>query len=183
VQQRVLQHAPVAGRKDKPVPIEPVRIFGIEFQKPIPKNERRRRSPHRYSGMPRIRFLNGVDAQETNGVDTTVVERRVRHGFFFQFGRLLKVKKYNIGLQLFTLKLFAAYLFAAYSKPVLIPFWFLCYYPFVQFSCVSSKKGGGKKHLGFFKSGKTLRLALQCDCDRFSTEFFKRYDLYLNKID
>jgi hypothetical protein len=183
MQQRVLQHAPMAGRKDKPVPIEPARIFGIEFQKPIPKNERRRRSPHRYPGMPRIRFLNGVDAQETNGVDTTVVERRVRHGFFFQFGRWLKVKKHNIGLQLFTLKLFAAYLFAAYSNPALNTILVFLLLPVCSVFVHFCKKAAGKSPWAFFKSGKTHRLALQCDCDRFSTEFLKRYDLYLNKID
>src|SRR5664280_3744057 len=54
VKQAVEQHRTVSGRQDKPIPVEPMWIVRIVFQKPRPQHKSHRRSAHWQAGMAAV---------------------------------------------------------------------------------------------------------------------------------
>src|SRR5262249_2833538 len=56
----------------------PLRIRRIVAEEPIPKDERHRRGAERQPGVSGLRLLDHVDREETESVDTLLVEFRPR---------------------------------------------------------------------------------------------------------
>ena len=75
IKHAVEQHATVSGREYEAVPIGPLRIPGIEFQKAIPEGEGHGRIPQRHTGMARVGLLHGIHGQKSDGVDTQLIQR------------------------------------------------------------------------------------------------------------
>jgi hypothetical protein len=65
VQQAIEQHRSVAGRENKAVTIEPVRIARIMLEKTCPEHRRHGRGPQWQAGMAAIRLFDGINGQET----------------------------------------------------------------------------------------------------------------------
>ena len=78
VEQRVEQHRRVAGREHEAVAVLPVRIRRIVVEELGPDDERDVGHPHRRAGVPRLRFFDGVDREEANGVDAKLFELVLR---------------------------------------------------------------------------------------------------------
>ena len=69
-QQTVEQRARVPGREDEPVAVGPCRILRIVPQVARPQDVGHRRRAHRHTGVPGVCFLNRVDREHPDGVDT-----------------------------------------------------------------------------------------------------------------
>ena len=78
VQQRVEQHAAVAGGEDEAVAVGPVGMGGVVLEVPGPEHVRHGRHAHRHARMARVGLLHGVDGQEADGVDAGLLEGRGR---------------------------------------------------------------------------------------------------------
>ena len=74
VEERVQQHAGVAGGQHEPVAVGPVGVRGGVAQEPRPHHIRHRRGAHRGAGVPGVRLLDGVDRERPDGVDGELVE-------------------------------------------------------------------------------------------------------------
>src|SRR5450759_5247866 len=74
IEQRVEQHAGVAGGEQEAVSIRPARVAGGVAQELRPQRVGHRRHPHRGAGMARVGLLNGVHGKRPNGVDRELVE-------------------------------------------------------------------------------------------------------------
>src|SRR5581483_12188912 len=75
MQQAVKQHRTVTRRKNKPIAVGPARLAGIVSEKTRPKHVGHGRRSHREPGMAGISLLDGVDRQESDGVDAEFIER------------------------------------------------------------------------------------------------------------
>ena len=74
VEERVEQHAGVAGGQHEPVAIGPVGAGRRVAQEPRPQDVGHRRGAHRGARMPGIRLLDGVDREGPDRVDRQLVE-------------------------------------------------------------------------------------------------------------
>ena len=81
MQQRVEQHAGVAGRQDEAVAIGPVGPRRGVAQVARPEHVGHRRHAHRRAGVAAVGLLHGVDGQRADGVDRELVKalRRRAH--------------------------------------------------------------------------------------------------------
>ena len=68
MQQRVLQHRPMAIREHETIAFGPVRIGGVVPQVARPQRNGDLRHPHRHAGMARFRRLDGVHRECANGI-------------------------------------------------------------------------------------------------------------------
>ena len=74
VEERVEQHAGVAGGQHEPVAIGPVGARRRVAQEPRPDHVGHRRGAHRRARVPGIGLLDGVDRERPDGVDGELVE-------------------------------------------------------------------------------------------------------------
>ena len=68
IEQRIDQHRAVARREHETVAIGPVRVAGVEFEKLREQHRGDVGGAHRQAGMARLRLLDGVHCQGTQGV-------------------------------------------------------------------------------------------------------------------
>ena len=68
MEQRVLEHAPVAGGEDEAVAVEPGRVLRVEAEELIEQDVAQRRAPHGEARVARLRLLHGVHCQEPDRV-------------------------------------------------------------------------------------------------------------------
>ena len=59
----------MSSGQNEPVPIEPVRVFGVILHDLIVKNMTHRRTPHGQTRVTGISFLNRINGQESNRID------------------------------------------------------------------------------------------------------------------
>ncbi len=76
IEQRVEQHRAVAGRQHEAVPVGPMRVGGIEFEKLGEQHRRDVGHAHRHARMAGLGFLDRIHRQEADGVG----HGRVRDG-------------------------------------------------------------------------------------------------------
>eukprot|EP00850_Spirogloea_muscicola_P011473 SM000071S21097 [mRNA] locus=s71:348042:352773:- [translate_table: standard] len=69
VEQRVLEHAPVAGRENKAIPVEVVGVLGVESHVLIEQDVGHGRAAHGQARVAGLGLLHGVDGEEADGVD------------------------------------------------------------------------------------------------------------------
>ncbi len=69
MQQRVLQHARVAGAEHEPVAVWPVWVSRVRAQEALEQGVRQRRERHRGAGMAGVGLLHGVHRQAADRVD------------------------------------------------------------------------------------------------------------------
>ena len=74
VEERVEQHAGVAGAQHEPVAVGPVRVRRRVAQEPRPQHVGHRRGAHRGARMPGIRLLDAIDRERPDRVDGQLVE-------------------------------------------------------------------------------------------------------------
>ena len=68
VEQRVLQHRPVAIGQDEAIPVRPRRVGGIVTEVVVPQHLRDVGHAHRHAGVARLRSFDRVHAQGTDSV-------------------------------------------------------------------------------------------------------------------
>ena len=68
MQERVLQHRPVAVRQDEAVAAEPLRIGGIEAQMARPERGGDVRHAHRHAGVAGLGFLDSIHGERADRV-------------------------------------------------------------------------------------------------------------------
>jgi hypothetical protein len=69
VHQRVLQHATVTGRQDKSVSVRLREVFRVVVHRFSVQDVRHRRAAHGQTWVTRVRLVDGIDGQESDGVD------------------------------------------------------------------------------------------------------------------
>src|ERR1039458_440048 len=74
MKQRVQQRTPMSGRQNKSIPIRPVGIVWVEFERSIPERVRHRRRAHGQTGMARVGLLHHVDGQKAKRVDAQLIQ-------------------------------------------------------------------------------------------------------------
>ena len=74
VQERVQEHARVAGGEHEPVAIGPVGLAGCVLEEPGPDDVGHRRRAHRGARVAGVGLLDAVDRQGANGVDRQLIE-------------------------------------------------------------------------------------------------------------
>jgi hypothetical protein len=70
----------VARREDETVAVRPGGVGRVVAQEASPQHVGRRGRAHRQAGMAGVRLLHGVDRQEADGIDGSLVEALCRHG-------------------------------------------------------------------------------------------------------
>lgn len=68
VEQRVLEHASVAGGEHEAVAVEPVGVLGVEPEELVEEDVAKGRAAHGEAGVAGIGLLHGVHGQEPDGV-------------------------------------------------------------------------------------------------------------------
>src|SRR5579859_6840098 len=91
MQQRIEQHRSVTIRQNETVAVGPYRVIRIEPQKTLPQRVRDGRESHRRAGMPRVRLLHRVHGKRADGIDTKLIDSRLR-------GRHLRVSIHLSGI-------------------------------------------------------------------------------------
>ena len=79
VQQRVLQHARVAGAQHEAVAVGPVRLGRVGVQEALEDRVRQRRERHRGAGMARVGLLHRVHRETANRVDRQLADLGLLH--------------------------------------------------------------------------------------------------------
>ena len=74
IKQAVEKHRPVARRKNKSVPVEPMRVLRVELQILCPQRIRHSGSAHGHPGMSRISFLYSIRREKPDCIDTEIFE-------------------------------------------------------------------------------------------------------------
>ena len=74
VQQRVQQHAAVAGRQHEAVAVEPLGVLGVVLEELVPEGVTHGCAAHRQAGVAAVGLVDGVDSQHPNAVDAERVE-------------------------------------------------------------------------------------------------------------
>ena len=59
----------MSGREDEAVAVDPIWVLRVELHEFVKENEGHGSTSHGEAGMARVRLLNSVDGEETNGVD------------------------------------------------------------------------------------------------------------------
>ena len=72
VHQRILQHAPVTGGQHESIAVKPLRILRVVRHRFAENHVAHRRAPHGQTRVTRVGLVDGIDGQETNGVDAIV---------------------------------------------------------------------------------------------------------------
>ena len=72
VHQRILQHAPVTGGQHESIAVEPLRILRVVRHRFAENHVAHRRAAHGQTRVTRVGLVDGIDGQETNGVDAIV---------------------------------------------------------------------------------------------------------------
>ena len=80
VQHGVEQHAGVARRQHEAVTVRPGGIGRVVAQMPREQRVGDARGAHGHAGVAGVGFLDAVDGQEADGVDTTFFEGQLAHG-------------------------------------------------------------------------------------------------------
>ena len=82
VQKGVKQHGPVAGGKDKAVPIRPARVSGVVLQKAGKKRGRCVGHAHGHAGMAGFGLLHPINRQRANGIGHAagIIQRAGKNG-------------------------------------------------------------------------------------------------------
>ena len=82
MKQGVKQHGPMAGGKDKAVPIRPARVGGVVLQKTGKKRSRSIGHAHRHAGMAGFGLLNRINRQRANGIGHAagIIKRAGKNG-------------------------------------------------------------------------------------------------------
>ena len=75
VQQRVEQHAAVAGREHEAVAVEPLGILGVVPQHLVPEGVGHGGGAHRQARVARIRLVDRIHRQEADAVDAERLDR------------------------------------------------------------------------------------------------------------
>ena len=79
VQQRIEEHAAVAGREHEAIPVEPLGIAGVVAQHLVPEGIGHRRRAHRQAGVAGIGLVDRIDRQEADAVDAEGVDGQGVH--------------------------------------------------------------------------------------------------------
>ena len=82
MKQGVKQHGPMAGGKDKAVPIRPARVGGVVLQKASKKRSRGIGHAHGHAGMAGFSLLHPINRQRANGISHTagIIKRAGKNG-------------------------------------------------------------------------------------------------------
>jgi hypothetical protein len=79
MEKRIQQHGGVADRQDKAVTIGPERVLLIETKKSLPQTIGNRCEGHRRSWMARVRLLDRIHGQGSDGIDAELITVFVIH--------------------------------------------------------------------------------------------------------
>ena len=79
IEKRIEQHAAVAGGQDKPVPIGPMGIGGVEFERVAPQHRRDVGRSHWQTGVAALGLLDRVEGEKANRIGHRVVRHARRH--------------------------------------------------------------------------------------------------------
>ena len=75
VQQRVDQHAAVAGGQHEAVAVEPLGVLGVVLEELVPQGVAHRGTTHGQAGVPALGLVDRINRQEADAVDAESVER------------------------------------------------------------------------------------------------------------